>query len=279
MMSYKHYNNHTLYIRTGIAHRYQVEEILKNAINQLNIKTEIFVNLISSKDGYCGCAYVWISSPEVYNAIVGKNLDGSERVRYEDDPDWKPPTDSTDKSWGDRMENKECLRTTIYLESLLSFDGYDFDQKQLDNMSNLSTKKGYIKIYQAFVLDVEPNLNRHILIAKNIPEWITEEMLKDKFSPFTSDTKTKIQRFINRKRIFDTYPFINIYNHSNKISKVKLAESGSFTPKIMCFITFNKLTYDGQFALLMTKKLVVYHPKTNKPHTLFFTFSYKKNKY
>ena len=88
-----------LFFETGLARKSQIEEVIKTAIDNLDIQCSFSVNLVMKKDGKkMGHAYVWFTNPKVVNALVGKNYDGSDRICYKDDPEWKKPEEPIEEA-------------------------------------------------------------------------------------------------------------------------------------------------------------------------------------
>jgi hypothetical protein len=110
-------NNSTLYVNTGVAHPHQIEEIFLEVIEQArnmpdifgkNFECDVQVNLVRKHTGqYMAYAFIDLSNPAIYYALIGCEIDGRERVEYIPDPDWVPPEPSTtpketkSNSWAD----------------------------------------------------------------------------------------------------------------------------------------------------------------------------------
>nr|QBK90650.1 MAG: hypothetical protein LCPAC104_01470 [Pithovirus LCPAC104] len=280
----RYYNDNYLYIITGVAHKSQLKESLEKAIRRFGYPCNYKINFVISKDringkeSYCGYAYVWLSNTTVAYALTGRELNGSERVEYVDDPDWTPPikninelyedeinkispmsSDSNqhisdflrttpcpfDKmtSWADIMDIEEEVQKKTkspkikkILEPLLELPKYYYDKEQLSHFNenlkkeNISENGGF-KIDRAFVrISTDINVKTSTIVGSNIPDWITEEILLEEFSRYvTKNSKIK-------------YPLISF----KKSIKYKAN---------IVYINFQQDTYDGQFALLMSKKL------------------------
>lgn len=294
-MTDRYYDHHTLYVETGVAHRHQVVEVFAEAIKRLDIPCKFKVNLVETKSGYCGYAYVWISSPQVYNALLGRNLDGSERVEWYDDPNWKSPTKpledaldelETSDSWVDMIEDEDnvrklykCPKLKKDLPSLVSIPGYKYDEEQMsylemkamnvseeDEKINLNSlpRNGFVEISPASLRNIEDNLCPNVIMARKIPRWISEDTLKGIFAEYASDSKTPHRRNIKGQSSLVTFPYVVI-----TIQK----ESRT------AYINFDPSTNDARFALLMTRKLRIIDPESRYPATtLIFNHSYF-NKY
>lgn len=169
-MQNKHYDEHTLYIESGVAKEEQIAECLKVAVLQANkylkrnTNCRFQINLIMKDGQYVGHGYVRISCPEVYWMMLGFNPDGSERIEEIPDPNWVPspssksfsPIDDFDvsgfglknafsftqnqkeqkqekKSWYDlTIEEDSKIQPMVkrYLPPLVKIPGYAYDEEQ-----------------------------------------------------------------------------------------------------------------------------------------------------
>lgn len=284
----RYYDKHTLYVKSGVAYNHQLKNSMIYALEELGqrlgkkVECNFKVNLIVGRNGkYYGFGYMWVSNPEVYNMLVGKNPDGTDRVEYIDDPTWTPPdssyeeavksyNNSTSTSWADIADEEECLNKTYTcpkirkdLAPLLVLPGYDYEEDQLIYIKQLEPEttemptKGYFHISPAFVQDLEDKYCHNVLCCRNVPSWITEKDLKAVFTPYASNSITKVKRKFKNKEIKDTYPFVTI--NDNRVA----------------FITFDPSTKDAQFALLMMRKVDLVSPfDTSQTCTLVFNHSY-----
>ena len=81
------YDHHTLYVRTGVAHKKQLEHSIHEVLERLKIPCRYKVNHIVDKNNfYTGYAFVWFSNPRIYYILTGRNEDGSDRVKHVIDP-------------------------------------------------------------------------------------------------------------------------------------------------------------------------------------------------
>lgn len=293
----KYYNPHIVYIKTGIANinqlRANINSALVSAGEQLGhpVKTFFRINLVKKNDGTpYGHAYIWFTNIEVAYILLGNNPDGSERVTYMDDPDWKPHVQAkeifqqnfedfsfpTNKSWADSAEEEEalfCPRLKNQLPSLAVLGTYKLSPEQkIQYLKLLQDPNSIIKsstqtnninevpdemtfeVSPAFVYPVDDKYCSYVLYSKNVPDWVTPQILKNEFSHYASDSTTKYSKKINGVMKEDTYPFVSINN------------------KRIAFITFNPSTHDAQFARLMTRKLELKH--NDKLATLVFDHSF-----
>ena len=91
----KFYDTHTLYVTTGLATAKQLSECINSAVSQVSkklrrgITTTFKTNIIHDRSGASmEFGFLWITNPEVYHMLLGRNPDGSERVILKDDPSW-----------------------------------------------------------------------------------------------------------------------------------------------------------------------------------------------
>jgi len=253
-MNTQMYDNHTLNVKCCNSTLDQIKNVFNNAFEKYklnhnnDIECSFYYNLILNKQGDSyGIAFVYVSNEEVYNMILGKNPDGTKRIKYTKKLKEKPTTRSS--NWGDSSDDEEII-DTIVLEPLIVLEPI-----KLNNMQ----KQYYLEpidlvINRALIYNLEDKYIHNILKTKKIPHWITNLMIKNLFSPFASDNTTKYSRIIKGKKIMETYPFVNI----NKDG--------------ICFIIYDSKTNDAQFALHMMKKTTI--TQDNKSITLVFNHSY-----
>lgn len=169
-------NNTTLYVSTGVAHHHQVEAIFDNVIKKAKSMPEVFgedfecdvqVNLVRKHSGqYMGYAFIDVSNPAVYYALIGCETDGRDRVEFVPDPTWTPPSPSeikpvaTTLSWADMddddwfddsdFETPSAPRIRKELPPLLTLDEFDYDDQQQSYLKTKETK-GNLSISPAFI--------------------------------------------------------------------------------------------------------------------------------
>lgn len=161
-------NNSTIYVNTGVAHPHQVEEQFQKAIKQAQSMTDVFgpdfecdfqVNLVRRHNGeYMGYAFVDVTNPEFYYAILGFNLDGTERCIFVDDPTPIPPkkdvTTVISKSWADDDDDDIIFihRPKIKIEQapLLQLDKYEYDEQQRFHLQT-DESHGPLPVSPAFI--------------------------------------------------------------------------------------------------------------------------------
>lgn len=162
-------NNTTLYVNTSVAHPHQVEELFIDAIERAKKMPEVFgpdfecdfrVNVVRRHTGqYLGYAFVDVSNPKFYYALIGCNTDGTERVEYVDDPNWVPPktvprapVDPNRKfSWADECEDiVSPPKIRRELPPLLVLKEYQYDDEQKSHLQTNETH-GTLSVSPAFI--------------------------------------------------------------------------------------------------------------------------------
>lgn len=170
-------NNCTLYVNTGVAHARQIEEMFIDAIERAKKMPDVFgsdfdceikVNVVRRHSGeYMAYAFVDLTNPRLYYALIGCNVDGSERAHYIDDPNWTPPLGSSPptgkftwasgKSWADDDDNEPIVRMTPCapkirreLPPLLTLKAYTYDKQQMAHLQTQETQ-GTVTVSPAFI--------------------------------------------------------------------------------------------------------------------------------
>lgn len=167
-------NNTTLYVNTLVAHPHQVDALFIEAIERAKKMPEVFgddfecdfkVNVVRRHTGeYLGYAFVDVSNPKFYYALIGCNVDGSERVEYIEDPNWVPPKtvprapsdDMIDFSkkfnWADESMDLQVSPPKIRRElpPLLVLNEYEYDDEQKDHLQTEETH-GILSVSPAFI--------------------------------------------------------------------------------------------------------------------------------
>lgn len=162
-------NNCTLYVNTGVAHARQIEAIFQEAIEQAKQMPEIFgpdfecdikVNVVRRHSGeYMAYAFVDLTNPKLYYALIGCNVDGSERAHYIDDPNWTPPLSAPATAWSWADEDDEGLvvrpapsapKIRCQLPPILTLGSYTYDQHQMEHLQTQETQ-GTVTVSPAFI--------------------------------------------------------------------------------------------------------------------------------
>ena len=251
---------------------------------QVEIKCNIKVNLIVNKNGeYYGFGYVRVSDERVYWMLLGRNPDGSERVIEYPDPNWVPPSTTntfeedqekfTEMSWYEIAQEEDKHIQPIIREDLgplMVIPGYEYDEKQYQHLQEVAVKTGkdpskvptmgYFEFSRAYSRDVEKGKEPNVLCARQIPDWIPQVAFKNIFSIYTT---TGDNTGVNNSE--ESYPVITMINSKKEAGRTVL-------------ITFDPSTKDAIFALLMTRKVRIVHPKYDKKSTGLVTLDGKSYK-
>lgn len=120
------FNNHTLNLRTADLTEEQVSRAIVRTLEEIKkncggITSPFYLNFVRRFDRETkaleptGICFVFFKNPQVYHIILGRNPDGTDRVKLVPDPDWVAP-DSEDEipiafgsgmGWGDMMSEIE----------------------------------------------------------------------------------------------------------------------------------------------------------------------------
>jgi len=285
----KYYDNHTLYVTSGVAREEQLYKVLKAAIKEredktnTNLQCDIKVNLIVNKNKeYYGFGYVRVSSESVYWMLLGRNPDGTDRVVEYPDPNWLPPTSSekvdnnlSEMSWFEIAQEEDKLIQPIIKENLgplMIIPGYKYDEtqyKHLQDMAKLDKKDptkvpttGYFEFARAYTRDVEPGKISNVLCARQVPDWIPAAAFKNIFKPYASNLSKEITTENNDT---DNYPTVKLIENKKDDRTV--------------FITFDPSTKDANFSLLMTRKVRIKHPERPELKcVIIFDHAYEQGK-
>ena len=172
-------DKHTLFVDTQMAHADQVEALFEKAIKRARDQPEVFgpdlqcqirINIVKDfTDTYRGYGFVWVSNIKIYLALLGYNLDGTER-----------PSDAS---------------------PLLVLGKYVYDECQLEFMEHRHTSSK-IPVSPAFVdLDkpaCDANSDSNILFARNIPNDLP--FLKDIFNVYSTHAHYPRIKIVKNKR-------------------------------------------------------------------------------
>ena len=296
------FGKNLLYATTEYLNSDQVTEVIKNAIKQLNIATSFKVNVLMN-NGYCKCAYIWIDSNEVANALAGYNLDGSDRVIKIENPNYIPlkPTlneeieniskdlnmmDYDDiwyeiKQKHERYEKNKMIDKK--LEPLVNFKKIEYNQQQIDYIKEFCDNEKIdftytISVNRAIINSIrlsnmynkteeEKIVVHNVIRSTNIPSWLNIKLLLDVFKPFVSDKKIIVSVKVGDRYKKLPYPHIK-FGHFKSIGKY-------------VDIEFNPNSDDAEYAMRMYRKLEVQDPTSEEkgPMTLIFNHIKRKNNY
>jgi hypothetical protein len=261
-------NEHNVYVDTGLATQEQLQasvdvfkrELVKIFPKDGYEKCEIIVNLVMDLNGHSyRYAYIWVSDPRVYYIMTGFNPDGSERFEDEiKDETLDESFDLESLSFDDVFKSESTVKKPSIrkpLPPILTLPGYEYTPEQMKKAEEdlkaeaiktgkipediVIPKYGYFETSRAWAGSPEKDKNPSILCA-DVPNWTTEEMLKEIFTKFSSD-KSGIYPKINFR------PKTRFNKEKNEMEQRKLAS-----------VEFSRSHLkDGIFALQMTRKIVL----------------------
>lgn len=276
---------------------YKCEDVFKGTNREFWGRWRI--NIATNREGKSiGVAYVFFTKPEAYNAILGRNLDGSRRFKEEANPDYKEVNQSnslevidfntfdfipSNMSWADMAEDVSVPKTikTRFDQPWVEFPVIRLTQDQKVDGTSLEVKP---VVKPCLAYNPDKTFNKYILFCKNVPSWLTEGDIRALFSPFVTNP-------LDREKGFPNVTFVVQSSHGgkgrnnffNKGAASAAPSDGEWKvqkPKKedtlkMAFVKFNSHGNDSMFALVMTKKVIVkgVGPHTDKTVELFFSYA------
>jgi hypothetical protein len=289
----KYYDTHTLYIKCDCASADQIRgsflEALSNYYKETGIKLSclIQVNVLADREGNSfGTAFVYLTNSEVYHMLLGKNKDGSDRIEYKPDPNWRPPspgslvneagwcsvteTDYSNMSWADICDEEDeierqreeeenrhiCPQITIELEPLMILPPYKLTPEQRENKR--------IKIIQEN--EGKINFNPDLVSVPEFAYFGVDRAMVQSVDPKFMPNILKVQNvpeWITKedlKEQFTPYATDNTTLQERTIKGRRVEETYPFVninDGRVAFIIFDPSTHDAQFALHMKKKTTI----------------------
>ena len=304
-----YYDCHTLFIKCDCASVEQIHQSFQQALTSYQTATNnrlgcrFRVNLVENREGKSfGIAFVFVTKPEVYYMLLGKNPDGSDRVEYRDDPSWMPPVDgsivndagwssisapiyTTNMSWAEMTEldqeyekqvssvkkSQTCPKIPVTLEPLMTLPPYTLTEKQTADKRNKIITENEGK------RDFDPSL-------VEIPKFAYLTVERAMVSPVEDGRMANILKckdvpeWISKNDIreqFIPYASDSFTVHERFIKGCNVQETYPFVninEQRVAFVIFDPETHDAQFALHMMKKTVI--RKNGSTATLIFNHSY-----
>ena len=208
----------------------EIKNLIVNEINKLNNfepknnNYDLYINVVKNKeDVNLGYSYGWISDENLYNALIGLNLDGTPREKITVK---KNNTENTNEvnlndNWADYIEEEE--REIEYLPPLITFDNLEISKCEIEKNENLKNKI-FIK---------HPNINKDI------------DEIKDFFTLFDNDKRS------NR------YP---IFEH-NKDKNILTIQYSTYEPNLASFVILlcKKIFIDDTLYFFSQSKVKNYY--------------------
>lgn len=212
-----YYDQHTINATTGNLSKEEVvksfNDVLIEAKKRYGIVCNMKVNYVTfynketQKREPKGVCYIFFTNPQVYYMLLGRNRDGSERVRYVPDPTWVAPVKESSKGkeeddffdkpitswdqfgptmptvWADAVDDVEPTAPMVRVQDppLLSRVSFTNSQGELEN----------IKYQASFVTYRTDYADTHDInkLSSYVPISVTEEELVKIFQPYSSTPK------------------------------------------------------------------------------------------
>lgn len=275
-------NNSTLYVHTGVAHPHQIEELFLDVIERAkkdplfgeNFECDIQVNHIRKFSGeYMAYAFVDLTNPKLYYALIGYNLDGSERFELIDDPTYQPPKADAPKpstgslNWADEDEPSSLPHPKIRKElpPLITLSEFKYDSQQQKHLQTNATH-GAVSVSPAF-----------------ISPGVGEEY--DDCSLYVTEVPANDLNFLYA--IFARYARSNsLYEKGNRFyPKISIRESTKEAPegeKVSQVKSFYAIVqyshpYDAEFSRIMLQKVRAQYNGVDV--TMRVRYAFKSNRY
>ena len=295
-------DTHTLYVLSGAALNVDLKNVVLGAVRTLEKETrtkypcKVITNLIYDREGVpYGFGYLHVSNPQVYHMLLGKNPDGSKREQVidtsMDDLDPFEPI-----AWFDWADSTEQHIHIVPLPSMLPLPPFPYtlhhkllfedmvtnireSEKQHLDSDQFDPNMCTFQLYAGQVKTVPENRSPHKLCGQvmtsvdtsgsrrqkeDIPTWLNPRDVYNTFRPFVTNATKRIRKRGKQGSVEIHYPLVTI-DRNNKL----------------CFVEFDPLTKDAQFALIMTTKVVLKAntSPTKRPleKTLIFTHAFKSN--
>lgn len=239
-------NNSTLYLITTVAHHHQIEELFRKTLERAKQMSKVFgknfdcdykINLVRSWEGkYLGYAYVDVSNPAFYYALIGLNIDGTDRAEFIDDPAWVPPpiddhepdlepepqnVSVGELNWADeadlaaekeqRQKPPAPPKIRRELPPLITLGEYEYDEEQKEHLRT-NEAYGNVSVCPAFITPgVDSRYDDCSLYISEVPDDNPEDVLDFLYAIFARYARSN--SIVEDGRRF--FPKINV-RRSNK---------------------------------------------------------------
>lgn len=247
-------NNHVLYFRgpnetTDVELKTAIQDAIKDAGTILGRDMGACItNLVAKHTGETfGYGYIWVSSAEMYNVLLGLNPDGSQR--YKGNPNNEPAEDASheddeqeDDGWGDYFPLKKdgsVKRIESWADEVEGSERRKGRSSSEENIGpivivTVGERHESCKIEQAKVMDVSVEFVHNVICCTKVPTGIREVDIQSAFLPFVSDRSKRVGG-----RNPGTYPHVAI------------------TSRNVAYVTFDPETRNAQFALYPMGRVVI----------------------
>lgn len=194
----------------------EIKVLIDKEISKLDLKGKdknykLLINVVKNKhDVKLGYSYLWIDNIKIFNALIGLNYDGSERIiKTKEIINYDLNLDLTKDDWSKLAEEEEIKITIEKLEPLISFPSITLTDEEKYKYRNFQDDTEFIikaaSVNQNYML-------KNSIYSKRIPSWINEKKIKNYFKIFEKDDRLHI-----KKHEKFTYPLVKIKNSTVNI--------------------------------------------------------------
>jgi len=283
-MSRDYYNQSNLYVCSDGATKEQVTNAFKNLFRQISdlypndpeiTKATFLINVVESRPKESngkpypnGLSYAWVSSPKIYNILIGKAPDGKELCKYvkpEPEPISLNPKPKS-RLWGDIEDEEETIK--VMLPPLVTIPPILLTSDQIQSIAERQkippeevAREVIIRISQAYIVLPESIFDASTICCRDAPQWVTKEQMLEYFERFNTDPALYMLP-IDKVDVRIHYPQVRIKPDKNG--------------HLIIFVAFSKSAdhiSNASFALQMCRKgLSVTNPETGETSVLSFSF-------
>jgi hypothetical protein len=271
-------DEHTLTVKVHpVVTQEQLSAALQSALSAASsmgpeYQTKFMINMVKKKGVRTGRGFVWLSNPKVYHMILGRNPDGSPRIRRYKDPNWiAPEVDpfanlGKGKSWADMMEEEEAQQAPIIEEQLpplVTVPTIKLTPEQQAQHEEKATEVS-IHIEAALAHDVEVGFSHNILRSSALLPFMDEKFIKNEFQCFSTSKNTLPIRTGPTKKdiVNETFPYVKIVTHNTPRG-----------PERVAYVTFDSATRDASFAFHMMRQREYKNSKTQQTFIVNYTYA------
>lgn len=316
-------DNHTLHLTCEGATANQIYTAFNSAIKEYQTTTgkqlecRYRVNMIANKAGVnLGWAFVFVSNPEVYYMLLGHNPDGSERMEYIEDPNWKKPSGeeivndagwatvemdftspiawstSSESDWSleaeksdealrqqqEREASMTCPKIGIPLPPLMVLPSYELTPEQVEEKHHKIIEENQDKP------DFDPQMVEVSGTANFKVQCAVVQCLEPKFMHNILRAKNIPDWVSERdlKVLFSPFASDSITTHNRFVKGRKVEECYPFVSispeERVAFVVFDPNTTNAQFALHMMMKTPVRRKSPEEEVMLFFSHSFRSDR-
>ena len=202
------------------AHTYSLNEdqifkLIDDQIKTLDLEDKSYnlkINVVKNKkEEKLGYSYIWIDNTKLYNALIGLNYDGSDRIKkiikIEEDENFE--FDPKKDDWSKSVDSQKVNFSSEVLKPLITFPNIKIKEEDKEKFRVCLDEINLILESSKIVPKID---FKNSLYARNIPQWLNENQIKNYFKVFEKD---KREHFKNKTKF--TYPIVKIKNSNVNI--------------------------------------------------------------